>query len=156
MKLTSLNSKEVKKIHAYLAEQYDFTEKLPYAFFIHETDNNLYCVDHDIDQLDLETLKINSLGFYFGEQSTDGAHYRLSIEGSQRVGPLAKKNVVTLTNDEFSLWMQGKDIPHSEEHTGYVLLKNQQGDFCGSGRMKNGVLLNFVPKSRRLKEVIPQ
>ena len=95
----------------------------------------------------MEKLRINSLGLYFG-QIRNGL--RLSIEASQIVGPAAKKNFVSLTEKQAREWFKGEDIEVKGDFSGFVIVKCNN-DFLGTGRFKEGKVLNFVPKSRRLK-----
>ena len=46
-------------------------------------------------------------------------------------------------------WLKGTDMNIESELNGYVLIRNN-GDFLGCGKLKNGKLLNYVPKARRL------
>lgn len=74
---------------------------------------------------------------------------RLSIEGSQLIGPHAKKNVVELDRNELRQWLRGEDLIKEVKEEGYVIMKSNN-DFVGCGRVKEGKILNFVPKARRL------
>ena len=95
-------------------------------------------------------LKINDTGrrgIYFGRIESDGI--RLTIEGAFLVGPKATKNVVELDDEEARRYLAGEsmevDVPD-----GWVLLK-WRSYYLGSAKAKNGRLLNYVPKERRLR-----
>jgi NOL1/NOP2/fmu family ribosome biogenesis protein len=46
----------------------------------------------------------------------------------------------------------GQDIDVDGSYEGFVILKHGN-DYVGSGKFKEGIILNFVPKARRLLEV---
>ncbi|MBR9690289.1 hypothetical protein GOV08_01255 [Candidatus Woesearchaeota archaeon] len=140
-----LNSKEIKNLLKKLKEQYGFIQKLDYAFLKNEK-RKVYLVSRDVDKIDFEKLRINSMGSYFCEVNPDGV--RLSVEGSQIVGPHASKNVVKI--DDQRGWMKGFDIDFLGETKGFVIVKSGS-DFMGCAKHKNNILLNYVPKERRIR-----
>ncbi len=140
-----LAGKEIREIHAMLEEQWGYTGKLEYAFLKNQQDN-LSIVTRDIAKVDWDKLHITAVGLYFGELKNG---LRLSIEGAQLIGPHATKNVYDLTAEEAMLWIKGNDLPTKSTAKGYLLVKHGN-DWMGCGAIKNGNLLNFVPKSRRL------
>lgn len=146
--LRILNTREVKQVIKQLEDQWGFFQKLDYAFLMSPKEK-IYLVSHDLKMIpDTRGLRVESLGMYFGEYK--GGNIRLSIEGSQLVGPKATDNVVELTRDEMLDWFKGIDIDIDlGEESKFVILKNET-DFIGSGRYKEGKILNFVPKARRL------
>ena len=141
-----LASKELKQVYALLESQWGFDEKLEQAFFLSGKER-LYLINRAVDVLDFNKLRINSIGLYFGELRH--GELRLSIEGSQIVGPGAKKNVVELNHAERKLWLQGVDVNKNCKETGFIIIKSSE-DFVGCGKCKDGRILNFVPKARRL------
>jgi NOL1/NOP2/fmu family ribosome biogenesis protein len=144
------NSKEVKRIHAQLFDQFGFSDKLPYVFLLSNRDR-LNIIHRDMEQLPLDQLRLDSLGLYFAT-ITDG-ELRLSIDGSQIIGPHATKNIVELSDEEFSTYIKGENMElHEEYPIGIYLVKHRQ-DFVGSCKISGKKLTNFVPKARRLKVV---
>ncbi len=155
--LRPLSSRESRHIIELVNEQYGCDIRLDYYLIIHERDRNIFIVSREVAQIDLEALRVNSLGSYFCEQNDDATAVRLSIEGSQLVGPLATKNTLTLADDEYKLWAKGTELkltPELQERLketqGYLLIKNSRADFYGTARAKNDALLNFTPKNRRI------
>jgi len=144
--LKILNKKETKRILAMLEKQWGFKEEMDYAFL--ETEKNkIYIANKEVFDLDLSKVKINSIGMYFAEAVSD---IRLSIEGSQIVGPKADKNVVELDENELKHWMAGEDIDKDTGCTGFVIIRHKD-DFFGTGKATaEGKILNFVPKVRRM------
>ena len=143
-----LNSKEVKEIRHILERQYGAGEKLAYSFLL-TGNNDIYVANQSIKSLDFKSVRINTIGIYFGELKDD--EIRLSIEGSQIIGPLAKKNVFDTDSKIGRMWMYGLDIPCKEEFNEFVIIKSGN-DFMGAGRYKEGKILNHVPKGRRIHE----
>jgi len=89
--LKFLNKKEIKNILDLIRKQWDCDAKLDYVFSMNEK-GKIYIVNREISEIDLSKLRISSIGLYFGTL-VEGSSLRLSIEGSQLVGPKAKKNV---------------------------------------------------------------
>ncbi|MAG15930.1 hypothetical protein CMO88_02620 [Candidatus Woesearchaeota archaeon] len=142
-----LNSKKIKQILKILQNQWGYPEKFDYGFL--QKENDIFLVTKDIDKIDLNEVNVNSLGLYFGELRHE--QLRLSIEGSQIIGKKASKNVISLNDEQLQQWLKGDNITltTSAENNSFVLIKNNK-DFFGCGRIKDGLLLNFVPKSRRM------
>ena len=146
-KLKILNNKEIKKILEILKQQFGFKEKLDYVFLINQR-NRLYLVNKEISKLNLENLRIDSIGLYFGEYRHD--EVRLSIEGSQMIGKKSTKNIIELNDKEAEEWLLGQDILKESTIKGFVILKHKK-DILGCGRYKEGKIFNYVPKERRLR-----
>jgi NOL1/NOP2/fmu family ribosome biogenesis protein len=153
MQLKFLNNKEVKAIASIVKNQWGAQLPQDY-FFILRKDGDLFLVNRSIEKLDLSPLRINSLGLYIGELRNN--ELRLSIEGSQLIGPTAAKNVIKINKTQLSQWLRGEDFDIGDmENIGsscYVILKHQK-DFVGCGKISNGNVLNFVPKTRRIRVV---
>ncbi len=145
--LKILNSKEKKRILGMLEQNWGFNEKLDYAFLESEK-GKIYISNREIFDLEISELRTNSVGIYFAEAKVG---IRLSIEGSQIIGPKASKNVVELDDKEARQWMEGNDLDKPVETESFVILKHKD-DFLGSGKAtKEGKILNYVPKNRRLR-----
>lgn len=141
-----LNRKESKEILAALEQQWGFSGELDYVF-IRTMKEKIYLSGRDVFDLDLSKMNINTIGLYFGEM---GHGLRLSIEGSQIIGPGAKKCVVELNEAEARQWLSGMDLEKKEAPDGFVIMK-LKSDFLGTGKAKAGIILNMVPKVRRIK-----
>ena len=76
---------------------------------------------------------------------------RLSIEGSQIIGPKATKNVVEINDEQVKQWLKGEDleIEDKNNYSGFVIIKNKN-DFLGTGKIKDNKILNYVNKGRRV------
>jgi NOL1/NOP2/fmu family ribosome biogenesis protein len=146
--LKILNSKEIKEILRLIEKQWNAKLKLNYAF-LKNNKNRIFIVNKDISKIELEKLRINSIGMYFCETRND--KIRLSIEGSQIVGPKAMKNIVEINSLQVKQWMKGEDleIENKGDYNGFVIIKHNN-DFLGTGKYKDGKVLNYVGKSRRV------
>lgn len=143
-----LNSKSVKEIMKLLHQQWGYEERLDCGFL--QKENDIFLITKDADKIELSSLNVNSLGLYFAELRHE--QLRLSIEGSQIIGKQAKKNLIEADDSQLRQWLAGEDLELTEsscENNSYVIIKNKN-DFFGCGRIKEGKLLNFVPKARRL------
>ena len=153
--LKILNSKETKHIFEKLEAQYGYTadrQKLDFIFLMNK-DNRLYIVSKDIAKIDFENLKIDAIGVYFGELYNESI--RLSLEGAQVIGKGATKNIIYITDDDMLEWVKGKDIKHEDCGKDFVIILNKNkitchDDILGCGKYKDGNIVNYVSKSRRL------
>ena len=147
--LKILNNKEKKKIIELMKNYYGTSEiKLDYVFMKNK-DDKVYLLSKDFSKIDTENIRINSIGMYFAKLYPNGI--RLSIEGSQLIGPLAKKNILEVNNDEVKNWVKGYDILTDERFNGYVIIKNNN-DYFGWGFYREGKIENMIPKDRRIKK----
>ena len=148
--LQVMHRKEVKALLMKLKEQWGFEEKLDYVFLKGKEDK-IFIASKEIIKIDWENIRINSTGVYFAKETND--ELRLSIEGSQIIGPNATKNILEISEKLARLWMKGYNIPFDEdegkEFEGFQILKCKD-DFMATGIFKENRILNFVPKNRRI------
>ncbi len=157
--LTVLNAKERSQIMDFLSDHFGIESGLPNILLMNK-DNDLFTVAEEIDLFPLENLKINSLGLYLGEWHH--GELRMSVEGSQLLGPFASKNLIDLNVEELRSWLTGHDLlfnDHSKLASGYQLMAyphpiTKNRDFLSCGRFREDKLLNFIPKARRVKDLI--
>ncbi|HII29911.1 TPA: hypothetical protein HA317_02510 [Candidatus Woesearchaeota archaeon] len=154
MSLTPMNSKARKQLFRIIEEQWGIDckgDKLisEHVFFINNR-QRVFIASRDITLIDYKAFNVNSLGLYIGELR--GGEFRLTIEGSQLLGRQAKRNVVEISRDQLKQWLSGQDVEigRRDDFKGFVIL-HSGNDFAGCSRYKDGKLLNFVPKTRRIK-----
>ena len=157
-----LNSKESKEIAKQINEQWDADFSFE-DFVVRSTKDKVYTIDRDLEKIDFRNYNIEQFGLYVAHIN-DRNEIRLSIEGSQIIGPKAKKNVIEI-GSLVKLWMAGQDIPFKTDCTGVVIVKHK-GDYLGCGKVvtrevsvfdeegntkkeMQQTILNFVPKTRR-------
>ncbi|MFH1409712.1 MAG: hypothetical protein ABIH34_07410, partial [Nanoarchaeota archaeon] len=90
----ALNSREKKQLLTLLKEQWGYKGKLPQLY--RNQDGKVYASTATLP--DDKTIRIEGLGLYIGQFQKDG--FSLSIEGSQLIGPHARKNMKDATPDE--------------------------------------------------------
>jgi len=153
--LKFLNSREAREVLNMVKEQWGadlysagFLERFA---MMEDSNSNIFIISRGVSVLnDVHNLRIDSAGLYFGELKN--GQLRLSIEGSQIVGGLASKNIVELSKEDCAEWMRGNPVKTElPAHSGYLLVKHGKY-FLGCSRVKDGFLLNFVPKVRRVSE----
>ncbi len=151
-----LNSREKKHILKRIEDQWGAS--LPPAVLLQSNKQKVFLISQDLDKLDWQDFKVDKAGLYIGR--FDDKESRLSIEGTQLIGPLAKKNVLEISEENVAAWFRGEDLVFDEEKlkgfSGFVILKDGKNkvDFLGSGRVLNNRILNFVPKGRRTENLI--
>ena len=120
-------------------------------FFMKSEEDKYYITSRDVEKVELKKLRLNAIGLYIAE--VNNTQVRLSIEGSQLIGPHAKKNVVNVNETQMRDWLKGEELSVEGNHTGFVIIK-YNNDFLGSGKFSEGKVLNFIPKVRRVKELV--
>ncbi len=146
--LAILNTRQKKSLLRKVSSQWacDFKTDL---VLLQSRKKKIYLVNKEIRRLDDSALRIDKMGMYFGEIMKDG-DIRLSIEGSQMVGPCAEKNVVELDDDEARQWFKGNDVEKQGiKEEGFAIIKSNN-DFMGCGKIKDSRIINYVPKTRRI------
>ena len=157
-----LNSKDYRELARKINEQWDCNFSFE-DFVVQSAKDKIYIISRDIEQIDYKKFNIEVTGLYLAHLSEKG-EIRLSIEGSQILGPVAKKNIVDIGKLS-KLWMAGQDIPFKTDCEGMVIIKSGN-DYMGCGKVKfreetvfdeegkphkenQQIILNFVPKTRR-------
>lgn len=146
MTLRILKRKQHKELVASLNAQWECELDFGDYAFVLTPKEKVFLANKEIFEVDLSSLRVNSIGMYFAEVKKE---LRLSIEGAQLVGPYATQNVVDLSDEQLQQWFKGDDFPFEGEFTGFVILRHNE-DYVGCTKIKDGMLLNFCPKSRRL------
>ncbi|PIN75994.1 hypothetical protein COV18_01055 [Candidatus Woesearchaeota archaeon CG10_big_fil_rev_8_21_14_0_10_37_12] len=150
-KYSFMASKEVKQFLKLINDQYGILPKQIKENALVLGKEKIYLITRSIDNISLENLRINSIGLYIAEVKAN-EQIRLSIEGSQLIGPIATKNVCEVNEEQMKEWIQGKDIEMTGDYSGFVIIKYKT-DHLGSGKYKDGMIFNYVPKARRLVQV---
>lgn len=145
-KLQILNTREIKQILELIKNQWNASFSKKYAF-LKNTRNKIFLVNRDISRIEIDRLRINNVGLYFGELKK--GELRLSIEGSQLIGPLAKKNVIEIDDGEAKLYFRGFDLEKETKEKGFLIIKHKD-DFLGTGKANGKMIYNYTPKERRI------
>ena len=116
-----LNSKEVRSIKEQLIKQYGAAPEKDYAW-IESNRDRIYIINREIANIPYDNLYLDHVGLYFCTRHPDSL--RLSLDGSQLLGPKATKNVIEISPDLLERWMRGEDLPLKVEEKGYVIIKS--------------------------------
>lgn len=111
----------------------------------------LWAASKGVQKANLRRARVESVGNYFGRIDKRG-ELRLSIEGSMKVGQLATRNVVELSDKELEEWIRGINLDKQTGMNCYVILKHGK-NFVGCGKAYSQGILNHVPKERRIKNL---
>lgn len=129
----------VKKL---LLENYGYAQELIYEI------RGRYHKVYAYKPCDFEVKSTDRQGVYFGRIESDGI--RLTIEGSFLIGPKATKNIVELDKERAKRYLAGESVEIDEDLHSWVIVK-WGSYYLGSAKAKEGRLINYVPKERRLK-----
>ena len=143
------NSREIKKLRLLMEKQYGFFHSGDYAFLLSEK-GRLFLVNKSISKVNLEHLKIDRMGLYFGELKEN--HFRLSKEGAQfivKLGGKQVKPIIDFTSDEVKAYFQGEDLPQDLGESSKAIILRYKNEILGCAQYKEGKILNFLPKTYR-------
>lgn len=150
--LKVLNSKETKHIYELLEQQYGYKGKLDVVFMLSEKKERIYIFTRDLEKVDLSRLRVDTMGLYFGTFFEE--KLRLTIEGTQLLGPECTKNIVTLNKKEMQAWLQGEKLLLSQletrpevEERAFVIMRHGE-DYLACGKVGGDLILNYIPKTR--------
>lgn len=140
-----LNKKEIREIQGLIKEQFDVDFEFK-DVLIKDNDDKIFLLSSDFRNFEARGMRINSMGMYFCK--IQNGRIRLSIEGSQLVK--GEKNVIDIEDSEVKKWLMGEELKTEKDLKGFVIIKNKD-DYLGCGEVKEGRILNYVPKDRRIR-----
>lgn len=156
-KLNVLNTREKKKVVDDLKEQYEFSGAIEGALMMNK-EKKIFLITPDIAKISRDQdkeLRVDAAGLYIGKIEVNGI--RLSMEGSQLIGPYSKKHFLEIDEEHLEHWVKGEDFELSEKEQkktgneeGFFIIKFGN-DYMGCGQIKNNNLRSLVSKERRLK-----
>ncbi len=141
-----LTSRDKKEFFKKITEQWGEVPKIIKENEIFKSKEKFFLTNRNVELIS-PNLRVNNLGLYIAEIKND--EIRLSIEGSQLIGPTANKNIYQVDDNKLQQWFKGEDIPCTKNLSGFIILKHNN-DFIGSGKFKENIIINFVPKARRV------
>lgn len=143
-KLKFLNKKETRQILNNIKDHYGTTFKENYIF-LKNNQEKIYIINKYFAKLDTKHIRLNNIGLYVAK--IEKAGIRLTIEGSQLVKPI--KNTIKITKQQQKKWLNGQELDIDKKLDTYLVVKSGK-DFIGTGKARDGKLLNFIPKRRRI------
>ncbi len=154
--LRPLNSKERKEFHKLLHEQFGFAGEIDGLLFHNDKQEKYFLFSSDLAHFDSRELRVDTMGLYIAAFMK--GKLRLTIEGAERIGPHATKNVIALNDEEAQAWIAGANIPIdileedvSDILDGTFLIVQHGADWLGTGRKADQFLYNYVPKTRQAR-----
>jgi NOL1/NOP2/fmu family ribosome biogenesis protein len=162
-----LNSKEKKEIFSLLKDNFSFDKKIKETILLNEKKGKIILVSDSTFKIDFGNHRLEGIGLYFGEVYKN--QIRLSIEGSQIIGKHAKKNVLNINKKILELFYQGEEIILDDEFKSLVkelnkdfdfndtnrfIILKMNTDFLGCVKYCESKFINYIPKNRRLKEIL--
>ncbi len=134
----------VKKINSEFSSNFD---PLDLKFFLKDEkrgDKKIFLYSGG----ELPKIPIEWIGLHFGTIQEDG--FIPSIEGAQIIGRTAKMKILEVSKKGTLDIMSGFDICLTEEKpTGCYILKFGK-DILGVGKISGKMIMNIIPKSRRI------
>lgn len=143
-----LNSRERKVFLKQLSEQYGYEKDTDYLI-CELGKNKYYFVSPDVASLDIDAIRPQHLGLYVA--NTMKAEIRLTLDGAHLLAPACSHERITLTAEQTEEWMRGEDVQMSQQETPFRIVEYEK-TILGCGKIKDGYLLNYVPKGRRIQE----
>lgn len=150
--MDKLNSKQKRELIDSLAFFYktDLTYLKKYQFYKTQR-GKLYISKIDITSLNL--TKFASIGLYFGTYH-DENRFRLSIEGSKLITPTRnyielKKEILSSYLSAENLFKEDLDYLNWEDNCPFLIVKCGN-EYLGAVSIKENMVLNYIPKSRKL------
>jgi len=152
-KLIILNTREIKKIKEVIKNDFGYSLKSDYAYLRNDK-NRIFLVNKDLGRLDIDKLKIDKIGLYFAENMNN--YVRLSKEGAQLLVRETEnvQNTVELSEDEVKAYFKGEDITKDVDGDNRQIILAYGAEVLGSARLKDGTILNHLPKISRTNSII--
>src|SRR3989344_7731325 len=150
MNIHILNSSEKKKLIHELGERFGI-EELNYML-IEAGKEKIRGFSGSLTREELlrlnETVRVELIGLYLARREPFGV--RLSVDALHFLKEQIAKNVIHINKEEFELWIRGNNLEVNFEDGIYAVKYN--GDFVGSGYLKNGKLYNYIPRERQIRK----
>lgn len=152
-----LSAVEVRTINSMIEKQCGISFPSSFLYYLNEKEK-LFLVNADFKKVDERKLIIDRVGLYVGEVKEK--EVRLSKEGAQFLGQLARVNGVVLKNtfelsgDLLKIYFSGEDLDVDlgvESKMVFVLFDSQ---VIGYAKYKEGVLHNYHPKQHRGEVIV--
>ena len=149
MNVEFYDSKKRKKLLSQLNEQFGITEIPRVLFETGKEKVRAFSGDLTIDELySLDRLaNVEFMGLYLFKPEFE--FLRLSFDGALLLKKQFAKNIVELNDEQVELWMNGKNLELNIDRGIYAVKCDE--DVFGCGISDGKMLINFVPKERRIR-----
>ncbi len=146
MAFNLLSSRDAKNFRRSVEDRWGVVISRDYSF-VKSSSGKIFALSKGAGFVASSNFRISSMGLYVADETYG---LRLSLDGAMLFGGGASKNVVDLFDDQKKLWLSGSDIS-GVVGDGWVIVRCGN-DILGCGLVKNNILKNYVPKSRRIPE----
>ncbi|MAG37830.1 hypothetical protein CMI45_00375 [Candidatus Pacearchaeota archaeon] len=148
MKIQFIKSAEKKKLVSQLNEQFGITN-IPYLL-LESGKEKVRAFSGSLSKDEIMNLRsflnIETMGLYFIKKETP---IRLSFDAPHLLKDQITKNIIPISEEQLNDWLHGSDLQVVKPSGSYIISLNN--DFVGLGKSNSSVILNHVPKDRRLK-----
>jgi NOL1/NOP2/fmu family ribosome biogenesis protein len=148
MKIHYITSAQKKKIIKQLEEQFGIT-KLPYLLLEAGKEKVRAFSGHlskdEIQQLN-NTINLELIGLYLIKKESP---IRISVDATHLLKDQIKNNIIKIDKEQEQHWLKGQDLEIKKPSGTYIIQSNDLNLGCAKSNSK--VLLNHVPKDRRIK-----
>lgn len=94
-------------------------------------------------------VNVEVVGIYFLKQEHD---IRLSFDACHLIKDKITKNIIEIDDEQYHKWIRGNDIEFPSPIPQGVVVISYKGDLIGCAKAKDNIVLNYVPKERRLRK----
>ena len=160
---TALNSKARKQFYEKLRDYFGLPPDFSFGddlLFV-SSKNRYFVMDRTYVEVVNAGYNVKVLGNYIAEINEFG-EIRLSIEGSQMIGPHATSHLLELSPEDVERFIRGADLDISVRvkqeglSNHYYIIwytdTHKMKHYLGCAKIKNGTLFNFTPKNRRIRD----
>ncbi len=149
MNLHFLSSSQKKKLLSELKEQFGINS-LPYLL-IESGKEKLRGFSGHLSKEELSNLNriinIELIGLYLIKKETP---IRLSFDAPHLLKSQISSNILKINKEETQAWLKGANLEIKLPRGTYII--EHENNFIGCGKSNSSVLLNHVPKDRRLRK----
>lgn len=146
MRINVLNKKEKKEFEEKLKERFGII--LPRCSLVRGGKDKIRIFTGDFSEHELNILngiaRVETIGMYFAQYIDK---IRIGFSSSNLFK--ATKNILELKKQEAEKWLRGEDLNIKYKNKGYILLKFDSM-IIGCGKATEEMVLNFVPKEKRI------
>ena len=149
-----LRKKQVKEILTAIERQFGIQVQGDYIFHQNSREKIFILKDNLVlKSIDFQFLRVDRLGLYIGEYKN--GFFRPSMQGAQFLWEYARnhkikpKNSFKLTKEQVKAVMKGENITLKDQINAPSLILTYQNHAISFAQIKDGILLNYVPKTFR-------
>ncbi|MBT4446099.1 hypothetical protein HOA92_07150 [archaeon] len=155
-----LRKKQVKEIVQTIQNQFGIDFPIDeYQFYLNSREK-IFILKHSehLESFNFEFIRTDRMGLYFAEYRN--SFFRPSMQGVQLLMQVAKEqntevhNTLEITKDQAEEFFKGVDILFPSKENSNALILTFQGTPLGFAQIKEGRLLNYLPKTFRGTTII--